>query len=185
MSLSISALFSIFVLYFRHMGDYKSNISSIDRVLWDIVHSVESSNDISLIAKEPVASYGSVMNDRFRLSSILQAGFRYTLFERLMSLMPFNLSDWSDILDMAPKTMARYKADDKSFRPIHAEKIIDMAKVTEAGLTFFEDMADFKVWLRTPSMAFNKKAPMDLITDGYGRSLVLDQLVRMEHGIFI
>ncbi len=108
---------------FRLMVDYKSNLSSINQTLWDIVHSVESSAASGMIAKEPVASYGSVMNDRFRLSSILQAGFRYTLFERLMSLMPFNLSDWSDILDMAPKTMARYKADDKTFRPIHAEKI--------------------------------------------------------------
>ena len=174
-----------FDVYFSAMTLYKDTMSEINDVLWDIGQHISASKAHVTSAKESSARYGNVMNDRMLLSSILRAGFSYTLFERLVSLMPFNLTDWSTILDMAPKTMARYKADDKTFRPMHAEKIIDMTKVTEAGLIFFEDMGDFKVWLRTPSIAFNKKAPMDLITDGYGRSLVLDQLVRMEHGIFI
>jgi len=165
--------------------EYKDILLGINDILWDIAESAETSELGASIAREPMARYGSILNDRMMLSTVLRLGFRYSLFERLVAMMPFNLSDWSTILDMAPKTLARYKADDKTFRPIHAEKIIDMTKVTEAGLTFFEDMGDFKTWLRTPSIAFNKKAPIDLITDGYGRSLVLDQLVRMEHGIYV
>jgi len=167
------------------MLSYTDILSDINSLLWEIAESSETTTEGSTSASEPITRYGSVLNDRMLLSTILRAGFPYALFERLIALMPFNLTDWSSILDMTPKTMSRYKADDKIFRPIHAEKIIDMTKVTEAGLTFFEDMGDFKVWLRSPSLAFNKKAPMDLITDGYGRSLVLDHLVRMEHGIFI
>jgi len=167
------------------MSDYKAYLSSINQALWDIVHSAETEDTDYSIASEPSVSYGRAMNDRFRIAQILKAGFSYDLFERLIYFMPFNMGDWSTILDLAPKTMARYKADNKTFRPLHAEKIIDMAEVTEAGLDFFEDMDDFKRWLKTPSLAFSKQAPMDLITNSYGRSLVLEQLIRMEHGIFI
>ena len=85
---------------------------------------------------------------------------------------------------MSTKSLQRYKSDARAFKPIHSEKIIEMAEVTEIGVEVFGDMEKFKQWLYTPNFALGKMPPMDLLADSYGKDLVISELNRINHGIF-
>jgi putative toxin-antitoxin system antitoxin component (TIGR02293 family) len=80
--------------------------------------------------------------------------------------------------------MQRYKADDSKFKPIHSEKILEIAEVARFGLEVFGDMESFKLWLNTPSFALGKMKPIDLLGDSYGKELVMTELTHIEYGIF-
>jgi putative toxin-antitoxin system antitoxin component (TIGR02293 family) len=58
-----------------------------------------------------------------------------------------------------------------------------MAEVTNIGLDVFGDMEKFKQWLDTPSFALGNLKPLDLLTDSYGKEMVMGELTRINHGI--
>ena len=72
-----------------------------------------------------------------------------------------------------------------SFKRIHSEKIIEMAEVTKIGLDVFGDMEKLKGWLNTPNYALGKMKPIELITDSYGKELVIAEMTRIDQGIFV
>jgi putative toxin-antitoxin system antitoxin component (TIGR02293 family) len=61
-----------------------------------------------------------------------------------------------------------------------------LAEVTKLGLEVFDNNTEhFKLWLETPSFALGKRKPIDLLSDSYGKDLVISELVRIEEGIFV
>jgi len=93
--------------------------------------------------------------------------------------------DWAELLDLSTKSMHRYKQQAKVFRPIQSEKIIEMAEVTKIGIDFFGDREKFKTWLLIPNFALGNTRPIDLLKDSYGKEMVVAELTRVAHGIFI
>lgn len=41
------------------------------------------------------------------------------------------------------------------------------------------------IWLKTPNYAFRFKAPLDYLTSFTGAQEVLDELGRLQHGVFV
>jgi len=52
------------------------------------------------------------------------------------------------------------------------------------GIDVFESPKNFFLWLQLPSVALGNVLPAELIKDSFGRELVLDELIRIEHGVF-
>ena len=57
-------------------------------------------------------------------------------------------------------------------------------RVIVRAMDVLEDRDAALEWLTTPSDLFSGKAPMQLLNTSTGADLVLDQLVRMEHGVY-
>ena len=131
-------------------------------------------------------TYDEFMNDSMRIISAIKSGIPYSLFNLIQSYTPFTENDWAKFLDISTKSLHRYKTEpDFSFKPIHSEKIIEMAEVTKIGLDVFGDMEKFKLWLNTSNYALGKMMPIELITDSYGKELVIAELTRIDQGIFV
>jgi putative toxin-antitoxin system antitoxin component (TIGR02293 family) len=60
-----------------------------------------------------------------------------------------------------------------------------MAEVTRAGLEVFGDIDKLKLWLNTPNFALGNHKPIELLRDSYGKDMVMSELIRISHGIFI
>jgi putative toxin-antitoxin system antitoxin component (TIGR02293 family) len=58
-----------------------------------------------------------------------------------------------------------------------------MAEVTKIGLDVFDDLEQFKLWLNTPNFALGNNKPIELLTDSYGKEMVVSELIRVQHGI--
>jgi putative toxin-antitoxin system antitoxin component (TIGR02293 family) len=136
--------------------------------------------------QEQALTYSNLFSDRMLIVNAIKKGIPYHLFSCIQQLSPFSLNEWSSLLDVSTKTLQRYEKSNKQFKPIHSEKIIELAEVTKLGLEVFEyNSGHLKLWLETPSFALGNRKPIDLIADSYGKDLVISELVRIEEGIFV
>lgn len=131
-------------------------------------------------------TFDELLADKMLLVQIIRAGIPFSLFELIRVSTPFTESDWANILDLSSKSLHRYKAESGFyFKPAHTEKILEMAELTNVGLGVFGTMDAFKLWLNTPNYALGTMKPLELLLDSFGKNLVLAELIRVEHGIFV
>lgn len=129
-------------------------------------------------------SYADFLADKMLIIQAIRAGIPYSLFDLIQHYTPFTESDWAGLLDISGKSLQRYRqAGSHLFKPLHSEKIIEMAEVTKAGLDVFGDMEKLKLWLNTPNFALGKLKPIELLKDSYGKELVMGELTRINYGI--
>lgn len=131
-------------------------------------------------------TYEDFLEDKMLIINVIRAGIPYSLFDLIQSLTPFSENDWANFLDISTKSLQRYKiSSEYHFKPIHSEKIIEMAEVTKVGLDVFGDMEKFELWLITPNFALGNFKPKELLKDSYGKELVISELTRISHGILV
>ncbi len=131
-------------------------------------------------------TYEKFLEDKMLIITAIRAGIPYSLFDLIQDYTPFSESDWANFLDISTKSLQRYKTSpDHHFKPIHSEKIIEMAEVTKVGLDVFGHMEKLKLWLNTPSYALGKMKPIELLKDSYGKEMVISELNRISHGILV
>lgn len=153
----------------------------------EITHFFQQPELISFRKKLPrKITYNDFLSDKMLIISAIRTGISYSLFNLIQNNTPFSESDWADFLDLSVKSLQRYKADQNhSFKSIHSEKIIEMAEVTQIGLDVFGNMEKLKLWLHTPNFALGNFKPIDLLKDSYGKEMVVSELTRINHGIFV
>lgn len=129
-------------------------------------------------------SFDEFLSDKMLVINAIRSGIPYPLFHLIQNLSPFSDTDWAAFLDISTKSLQRYRAaDDFNFKPIHSEKIIEIAEVTRVGTEVFGELDKFKTWLHMPNFALGNATPFDLLRDSYGKELVLGELHRINYGI--
>lgn len=131
-------------------------------------------------------SYHEFLSDRMLVVQAIRAGVPFSLFTLIKKETSFNDEEWADFLNISLKSLQRYKtAKDYLFKPIHSEKIFEIAEVTELGRSIFDSNEKFMLWLSTPSFALGNLKPVDLIRDSYGKEMVVRELHHIDQGIFV
>lgn len=131
-------------------------------------------------------TYDDFLANKMLIIMAIRAGIPYSLFDLIQFYTPFTENDWANFLDISTKSLQRYKASSgHHFKPIHSEKIIEMAEVTKVGLDVFGDMDKLRLWLNTPNYALGNLKPIELLKDSYGKELVITELIHINHGILI
>jgi len=130
-------------------------------------------------------SYNDFFTNKMLIIEAIQQGIPYKFFEKIKAISPFTDENWADYLEISLKSLSRYKKDpDFHFKRIHSEKIIELAEVTNFGEKVFGSIDKFYKWLQEPSLALGGFKPAELLKNSYGKELVMDELKRIEHGIF-
>lgn len=131
-------------------------------------------------------TYNDFLSNKMLMIAAIRTGIPYSLFDVIQDYTPFSESDWAGFLDISTKSLQRYKSTSThQFKPIHSEKIIEMAEVTKTGLDVFGDMEKLKLWFNTPNYALGNLTPIELLKDSYGKELVMSELIRINHGILV
>ncbi len=123
------------------------------------------------------------LNNKLLIVYTIRKGIPYSIFALIKDYTPFSLSDWAEYLNISGKSLTRYSQSDKTFKPIHTEKIIELAEVTNFGLEVFGDNKKFKLWLETPNYVLGNQKPFDLMKDSYGKEMVMGELTHIDQGI--
>jgi putative toxin-antitoxin system antitoxin component (TIGR02293 family) len=134
---------------------------------------------------EPSPTYSEFLSDKMLMISLIRRGVPYSLFDLIRDVTPFSDGDWAEFLDVSTKSLHRYKQGSKQFKPLHSEKIIELAEVTNVGREVFGDMEKFKWWLDTPNFSLGNLKPIELLKDSYGKELVISELTRINYGILV
>jgi putative toxin-antitoxin system antitoxin component (TIGR02293 family) len=65
-----------------------------------------------------------------------------------------------------------------------SEQVLQIAAVVARGTEVFGGKDRFLAWAKQPSTALSDKTPLELLGSRFGTDLVLDELGRIEHGVF-
>jgi len=135
-----------------------------------------SSSIHTLLSDRPLQAHDSIIR-----------GITYEVFEQLQHKIDISEEKWAEILCLSVKSLQRYKKDiDFRFKPIHTEKILEISEVVVLGLRVFDnDSKKFNEWLVTTSFVLGNHKPIDLISDSYGKEMVMQELNNIEQGIFV
>lgn len=87
------------------------------------------------------------------------------------------------MLPVTLRTIQRYKNTQK-FNPTISEHIIQLARLMVRGTEVFESRENFLRWFTTPNTALGGKVPSDLVSLQTGAQLVMDELTRIDYGVF-
>jgi putative toxin-antitoxin system antitoxin component (TIGR02293 family) len=157
-----------------------SQKNTTEKLLYAIVDQFEKYkiNDMAM------SEYRTFFENKIKLNRLITSGLSYSIFETMQNKTPFTKDEWANFLDISVKTLDRYKNANKNFKTSQSEKIIGMIEVMERGIEVFGEMGIFKRWLYTPIPALSNSEPIELLSTSYGKELVLDELTRIEHGIF-
>ncbi|HRE40369.1 MAG TPA: DUF2384 domain-containing protein [Ignavibacteria bacterium] len=129
--------------------------------------------------------FKDIFKNKTELRYIISIGVSYSFYRALKKFAPFNEEEWAEFLDISSKSIQRLKNDDKKFKPIYTEKIMEIAEIVSIGRELFGNFKKFKIWLETPNFAFGNIKPKELLTDSYGIEMLKTELVNSEQGIFI
>ncbi|MEI6576019.1 MAG: antitoxin Xre/MbcA/ParS toxin-binding domain-containing protein [Bacteroidota bacterium] len=128
-------------------------------------------------------SFIDFLKDKLLMVKVIKAGVPYPMFSLIQQITPFSQEDWADYLDLSGKSLGRYQQQNKTFKSIHSEKILELAEVTHLGLDVFGNAKKFRLWLDTPNYALGNNKPFELLKDSYGKDMVITELIHIEHGI--
>ncbi|WP_036841369.1 antitoxin Xre/MbcA/ParS toxin-binding domain-containing protein [Polaribacter sp. Hel_I_88] len=166
--------------------NYKKHTSDFDVVNEAINNYAISLNSASIFNfNKDNNSFSDFFDNKMLVIQVIKKGLPYKVFNVIKKIIPFTEDDWANYLNISKKSLQRYSNDKNHlFKPIHTEKIIEIAEVTNYGKDVFDSTEQFYLWLNTPSFIFNNLKPAELLQDSYGKELVLEELSRIEHGIF-
>ncbi len=120
---------------------------------------------------------------RLDLIEIAQQGISKNAYEHLASYLNYNTKQMAEILPITERTIQRY-TQNTHFNTEVSDHILQIAEVTAKGIEVFEDKSQFLSWMSFPCMSFENKTPLSLLTSKFGVDMILDELGRIEHGIF-
>ncbi|HNY57282.1 MAG TPA: DUF2384 domain-containing protein [Bacteroidales bacterium] len=166
----------------RENSKEESNLNmQISRELQEYFKNTEFENLVSPGQSDLTLS--GFLNNKLLIVFTIRTGIPYSLFALIKDYTPFTFNDWAEYLNISGKSLTRYRQSDKFFKPIHTEKIIELAEVTNLGLGVFGSENKFKMWLETPNFALGNQKPFELLKDSYGKEMVMGELTRIDHGI--
>lgn len=154
----------------------------IDKAVRTYLKKVEQEQHYNVSDKE--ITYKEFLSNRMLIVHSIREGIPYRLFRLIQEKTPFSEEEWAEILNVSTKTLQRYRASKNHvFKPIHSEKILELAEVTSLGNSVFGP-EKFYLWLQTPNYALGNLKPKELLKDSYGKELVVEELHHIDQGIF-
>jgi putative toxin-antitoxin system antitoxin component (TIGR02293 family) len=122
--------------------------------------------------------------DPVYLINTSRKGVEFAQFNKIADKLPFLNSEWCSYLHISERTMHRYKKEKKSFDTIQSERILEINYLFQKGTQVFGSYDVFGEWLDATNIALGGVKPKDLLDSTFGISLIKDELIRIEHGVF-
>lgn len=157
---------------------------AIDRAVRVLVKKIEQERGYKLLDKN--ITYEEFLKNRMLIVHAIREGISYELFNLIKEITPFKEEDWASFLGISTKSLQRNKIkEDFIFKPLQSEKILELAEVTSLGNSVFDTETQFYMWLKTPSFALGNLQPIELLRDSYGKEMVVNELNKIDQGIFV
>ena len=123
------------------------------------------------------------IKNRMDLVELSDIGVTKDALLNLANYLSFSMSQMAALLSMTERTIQRYRSGE-SFNRFVSEQILQIAEVAVRGAEVFEDKNKFLIWMNSPNKALADKTPMSLLNSRFGTDMILDELGRIEHGVF-
>lgn len=135
------------------------------------------------ISLSSVLSLENTIQNELELLNISRKGITKAVAIQVSKYLGITVEKMSDLLHTSIRTFQRKKTEETL--DVHSSEItIEIAEIITEGVAVFGDNNKFKLWLNTPSMALAGNSPLDLMDTNRGLKMVMQELKRLEQGIF-
>ena len=103
--------------------------------------------------------------------------------DNLINITGISSAEMSAIMRTSERTLRRYSPKQK-LNAEQSERVIELAKIYSRGEQVFGTLDAFKEWMNGSVMALGNKKPKEFLDTSMGIEMLMDELGRIEHGIF-
>ena len=122
-------------------------------------------------------------NSSFIYLRILKEGLHRNSVNSFIKHSSLTLKQVSKLIHVSERTLQRYSPD-KTMDINSSERLIALTRLFHKGIDVFNEKEKFITWLNRPNKSLANSKPIDLIETSIGIDLVLDELLKIEHGVF-
>ncbi len=127
-------------------------------------------------------TYESFLSNKLLMLQVIRKGIPYYFYSLVHDNAPFDEIEWGSFLDIASRSLYRFRHANKHFGVSYSAKILEIAEVTYAGLKALGTMEAYRAWIDAPNPNMGDMTPLDLLQDSYGKDMVLTELIRLGKG---
>ena len=113
----------------------------------------------------------------------IRAGVPKKALDNLVEVTGIGNSEMAGIVRTSERTLRRYSANQK-LNAEQSERVIELAKVYSRGEEVFGSIDAFREWMNSNVLALGNKKPKELLDTSLGIEMIMDELGRIEYGIF-
>lgn len=137
---------------------------------------------VSLLGTGSLKPFSNVENDADFINCIREGVPRKALDE-LMAYTSLTLDEITSVLHVSDRTLRRYTPQQR-MNETQTERLIEIAKLYSRGEEVLGDIVAFKEWMNSNVTALGNKKPKTFLDTSLGINILMDELGRIEQGIF-
>ncbi len=142
----------------------------------------EKTSTQKLMVEEPEAVYYTSPKNKLWVAGANKESNQESYIKRSLALMgmeavkPFSeVENVSDFISCIPK---------QKLNAEQSERVIELAKLYSRGEEVFDSLDAFKEWMDNRIMALGNKKPKEFLDTSLGIEMLMNELGRIEQGIF-
>ena len=117
------------------------------------------------------------------LMEITRQGLTREAVDLLADVLDLSIGELTKYLHVSERTLQRYKPEQELSAEL-SDRLVQLAKVYAKAVDVFEDEQIAVKWLKQPNRALGDTVPMEYLDNSSGIEIILDELIRIEHGVF-
>lgn len=126
---------------------------------------------------------GQKLESKMDLVELGRIGVTKNAVSHLADYLSLSWKQMADLLPVTDRTLNRYTPN-QHFNSAVSEQVIHIAEVLARGNEVFQEKKKLLLWLNTPHKVFSGKTPFALLNSRFGTELVLEELGRIEFGVY-
>jgi putative toxin-antitoxin system antitoxin component (TIGR02293 family) len=167
--------------FYKH-EEPKSSIVSEPDVAYGNRQDPEAMRTIVLMGMDGKRDFAHIKNENDFIS-IIRTGIPKQAMTHLMDIADISLTEMASIIHTSDRTLRRYTPQQKLSQD-QSERMVEMARLYSRGEEVFGTMEKFKEWMDTSLLPFGNKKPKAFLDTSLGIAMIMNELGRIEHGIF-
>ena len=123
------------------------------------------------------------IQDQMDMVALIEQGLTKEAAMHLAKALSITNKRLAELLPISKRTLERYHAK-KHLDRATSQQLISLARLTARGFEVFGYPDKFVEWMNAPCTALGERTPISLIATQVGIDMVLDELGRIEHGVY-
>ena len=112
------------------------------------------------------------------------ADYSYKKLKKIADMVPFTQSEWANMLHLSERTLQRYAKNNSLFEGIYTDRILLLQEMIELGLETFVNADAFYRWLKKEKLVLGQSLSFESLYSDRGIQEVIDQLSRIQYGVY-
>ncbi len=123
------------------------------------------------------------VNNEGDFITVIRNGLPKLAMDKMVLYTGISSVEMAEIIRISDRTLRRYTKE-TVFNPEQTERLIEIAKLYARGEEVFGSLAQFNHWMSSEILALGNKKPKAFLDTSIGIQILLDELGKIEHGIF-